>query len=55
MVLDPAAKRYDDASTLVRVTGGPDQLPEILRPGPIDEAQLLAALDALNEGTLSGT
>jgi len=43
VVEDPSAKRYDDASALVRVTG-PE--PEILRAGPIDKAQILAALAA---------
>jgi L-threonylcarbamoyladenylate synthase len=44
VVQDPTAKRYDAASALVRVTG-PE--PEILRAGPIDEAQILAALGAV--------
>jgi L-threonylcarbamoyladenylate synthase len=43
IVEDPDSKRYDAASALVRVTG-PE--PEILRAGPIDEAQILMALGA---------
>jgi L-threonylcarbamoyladenylate synthase len=43
VVQDPSAKRYQDASALVRVTG-PE--PEILRAGPIDKDQILAALAA---------
>lgn len=41
VVQDPAAKRFDTASALVRVTGSE---PEILRAGPIDEARVRAAL-----------
>lgn len=41
VVLDPAAQRFDRASTLVRLTG--EEL-EILRPGAIAEADLRAAL-----------
>lgn len=41
IVEDPTSKRYDAASALVRVTGG---RPEILRAGPINEAQILAAV-----------
>jgi L-threonylcarbamoyladenylate synthase len=44
VVVDANAKRYDDASALVRVTG--DE-PEILRAGPIDEDQIRRALDAV--------
>lgn len=47
VVEDPSAKRYQDASALVRVTG-PE--PEILRAGPIDKDQILAALAAPEEG-----
>jgi L-threonylcarbamoyladenylate synthase len=42
VVEDPSAKRYDDASALVRVTG-PE--PEVLRAGPIDEARIREALE----------
>jgi L-threonylcarbamoyladenylate synthase len=45
VVEDPTAKRYDDASALVRVTG--DE-PEILRAGPIDEQQIRRALDTVS-------
>jgi L-threonylcarbamoyladenylate synthase len=45
IVEDPAAKRFDDASALVRVTG-PE--PEILRAGPIDKAAILDALETVN-------
>lgn len=41
VVQDPAAQRYEAASALVRVTGA---APEILRPGPIGEAEIVAAL-----------
>jgi L-threonylcarbamoyladenylate synthase len=45
VVEDAAAKRYDDASALVRVTGAE---PEILRAGPIDEGQIRRALGAVS-------
>ena len=40
VVVDPSAKRYDDASALIRVTG-PE--PEVLRAGPIDYSPMLQA------------
>jgi L-threonylcarbamoyladenylate synthase len=41
VVLDPAARRYEQASALVRVTG---PSPEILRPGPVSAEEIHAAL-----------
>jgi L-threonylcarbamoyladenylate synthase len=45
VVEDATAKRYEDASALVRVTGAE---PEILRAGPIDEDQIRQALGAVS-------